>query len=102
MPTTLTIENDGFAEVSIGESTHRVDLYSAYNRLLTSGAQVREQHGAGEESAAAQNHAYLGAVCAYLAELGFADVGHKAAGKFEEWLFATVEEQKKTDEPTPA
>lgn len=101
MPTpALSIEDDGFLDVSINGGTRSIDSYAAYHRLLALHDAVRDELPDG--SAAAVEEAYLARVAKYLGEeLGYGAVSTRAADKFAGALFKAVEEQKKTDSPAP-
>lgn len=100
MATPLDIEDDGWADVTIGGVFASVDLYAAYNRLLAIEAEAREAHP-GEGAGAARQVAYLDRVAAYLVSLGFEQVSHRAADKFDAAVTGAVAALGKADAPAP-
>lgn len=97
----VKIDDDGFAAVTIGAVTQDLDLYRVYNRLIALDAESRQKFP-GEEGEARATDAYLNAVCEMLAEFGYGVVSHRLADKFDDAIFARVAELKKADAPTPA
>ena len=102
-PGALVIAEDGFAEVTIGGTTRRLDVYRAYNLLLAADDRARASHPGAEDTADRQV-AYLDGVTALLADLGYGAVSHRAADKFDAALAEAVDALKKADGsgPTPA
>jgi hypothetical protein len=98
--TTLEIDDDGWADISINGAAAQVDLYAAYNRLLAFEAETRESHP-DEKAGAARQVAYLDRVAAYLNSLGFGAVSHRAADKFDAALTKAVAALGKADAPAP-
>jgi hypothetical protein len=100
---TLQVTDDGWAEVTIGESSQRIDLYRTYNAFLAIDKAVREQFP-DDKDVASRAIAYLDQVCEHLAKLGFSAVSHRAADAFDDALMKAVDELGKVPAggPTPA
>ena len=100
--TDVTIDDDGFVKVVIGDAEATIDVYQAHNRL---GAIRGESEGEGlAEDAPRPDENTL--IAAYVQSLGFPRVSHRAAVKFANAIFARVEDVRKKDEsaasPSPS
>ncbi len=91
MSSTLTVADDGWADVTIGDVSQRIDLYRTYNTLLAIDKAVRDSHP-DDKDLASRQVAYLDKVCEHLAGLGFEGVSHRAADAFDDALMKAVEE----------
>lgn len=100
MPAALEIDDDGWADVTIGGVSVAVDLYAAYNRLVAFDAEARERYP-DERHAAARQVAYAEKVCGLLAGLGFGAVSTRAADKFDAAVTGAVAALGKAEAPAP-
>lgn len=99
----LNIQDDSWAEVTIGSVTKRIDLYRAYNEFADFDRQAREECP-GDDQQARRQVVYIQKVVAYLHGLGFEGVGDRAADRFDAALAKEVDRMGKADAsaPTPA
>src|SRR5437763_37947 len=92
----LTLDDDGFLDLTIGGVTQRIDVYQSQNRLF-------EISKSNADKPAEDFHK---AVVALLEELGFPPPSHRLADRFVEAIAARVDELKKNSGPpggtTPA
>lgn len=100
----IEIQDDGLLPVRIGDVEHTLDAYDVHHRLLEIRAQVDDELPDAAPIAIAR--AFNARVSAYLADLGFGPVSHRAADRFASAVFDAVDRLGKEEAgaagPTPA
>lgn len=85
----IEIKDDGFIDVTIGETTVNVDLYEVNNRIQT----IQQESADGEATSESLNNK----IAAYVMSLGFPRVSHRAAVKFNNAIIDMINTLKKKD-----
>lgn len=97
----LTIPDEGFGYVTIGDKRVELDLWDVNNRMMMIHMRVKADNPGADEATLA--HQRMCGLCDLLAELGFGRVSHFAADRFEDAIFKAVSDLGKTPavEPKP-
>jgi hypothetical protein len=68
----ITLDDDGFVQVRIGDAEQRLDLYDVYNHLQEVKRRTDGKPG----------YEFHAAVCGYLKGLGYPECSHRLADRF--------------------
>ncbi len=99
--TELSIDDSGFAGITLAGARVELDLYKVNNEIVAIGDEVKRLFP--DAAAASYQLEYLNRLCDYLVSLGFPKVSHFMADRFDDAIFEAAKNLGKTpaSAPTP-